>query len=132
MFTKYKIVPFFPYHFVRTILSNTILSVYHFVHTILSVPFCPLPFCPVTVCVCVCVCARAFVCRCLFVECLVRGVFVHAYSTVCTGVCLSVCVCVCVCAHERQSGLKTGCVGLGLKIWDVVGPKFNRRRHIHV
>ena len=31
-----------------TILSNTILSVYHFVHTILSVLFCPLPFCPVT------------------------------------------------------------------------------------
>src|SRR6218665_1016060 len=48
MITKYKIVPFCPYHFVRTILSNTILSVYHFVHTILSVPFCPLPFCPVT------------------------------------------------------------------------------------
>src|SRR6218665_3647726 len=48
MVTKYKIVPFCPYHFVRTILSNTILSVYHFVHTILSVPFCPLPFCPVT------------------------------------------------------------------------------------
>src|SRR6218665_1754683 len=38
----------YPYHFVRTILSNTILSVYHFVHTILSVPFCPLPFCPRT------------------------------------------------------------------------------------
>src|SRR6218665_450450 len=36
MYTKYKIVPFCPYHFVRTILSNTILSVYHFVHTILS------------------------------------------------------------------------------------------------
>src|SRR6218665_3854131 len=34
-------VPFCPYHFVPTILSNTILSVYHFVHTILSVPFCP-------------------------------------------------------------------------------------------
>src|SRR6218665_2390387 len=58
MYTKYKIVPFCPYHFVHTILSNTILSVYHFVHTILSVyhfvhtilsvPFCPLPFCPVT------------------------------------------------------------------------------------
>src|SRR6218665_3214771 len=48
MLTKYKIVPFCPYHFVHTILSNTILSVYHFVHTILSVPFCPLPFCPVT------------------------------------------------------------------------------------
>ena len=29
-------VPFCPYHFVRTILSNTSLSVYHFVHTILS------------------------------------------------------------------------------------------------
>src|SRR6218665_407122 len=42
-------VPFCPYHFVRTILSNTILSVYHFVHTILPVPFCPLPFCPRTV-----------------------------------------------------------------------------------
>src|SRR6218665_1405515 len=41
-------VPFCPYHFVRTILSNAILSVYHFVHTILSVPFCPLPFCPRT------------------------------------------------------------------------------------
>src|SRR6218665_3053475 len=41
-------VPFCPYHFVRTVLSNTILSVYHFVHTILSVPFCPLPFCPRT------------------------------------------------------------------------------------
>src|SRR6218665_3344171 len=44
-----KIVPFCPYHFVHTILSNAILSVYHFVHTILSVPFCPLPFCPVTI-----------------------------------------------------------------------------------
>src|SRR6218665_2209305 len=42
-------VPLCPYHFVRTILSNTILSVYHFVRTILSVPFCPLPFCPRTV-----------------------------------------------------------------------------------
>ena len=41
-------VPFCPYHFVRTIVSNTILSVYHFVHTILSVPFCPLPLCPRT------------------------------------------------------------------------------------
>src|SRR6218665_216950 len=49
MLTKYKIVPFCPYHFVHTILSNAILSVYHFVHTILSVPFCLLPFCPVTV-----------------------------------------------------------------------------------
>src|SRR6218665_2501699 len=48
MYIKYKIVPFCPYHFVRTILSSTILSAYHFVHTILSVPFCPLPFCPVT------------------------------------------------------------------------------------
>src|SRR6218665_2962923 len=48
MYTKYKIIPFCPYNFVHTILSNTILSVYHFVHTILSVPFCPLPFCPVT------------------------------------------------------------------------------------
>src|SRR6218665_621616 len=38
-------VIFYPYHFVHTILSNTILSVYHFVHTILSVPFCPPPFC---------------------------------------------------------------------------------------
>jgi len=36
MYTKYKIVSFCPYRFVRTILSNTILSVYHFVHTILS------------------------------------------------------------------------------------------------
>jgi len=41
-------IPFCPYHFVHTILSNTILSVYHFVHTILYVPFCPLPFCPRT------------------------------------------------------------------------------------
>src|SRR6218665_632689 len=41
-------IPLCPYHFVHTILSNTILSVYHFVHTILSVPFCPLPFCPRT------------------------------------------------------------------------------------
>src|SRR6218665_3445912 len=48
MYTKYEIVPFCPYHIVRTVLSNTILSVYHFVHTILSVPFCLLPFCPVT------------------------------------------------------------------------------------
>src|SRR6218665_2061995 len=45
-------IPFCPYHFVRTILSNTILSVYHFVHTIFSVPFCPLPFCPRTINVC--------------------------------------------------------------------------------
>src|SRR6218665_2918080 len=50
MCTKYKIVPFCPYHFVRTILSNTILSVYHFVSTILSAtilsgrpPFCSRP-----------------------------------------------------------------------------------------
>src|SRR6218665_1828691 len=48
MLTKYKIVPFCPYHFVHTILSNDILSVYHFVHNILSVPYCPLSFCPVT------------------------------------------------------------------------------------
>ena len=41
-------VPSCPYHFVRTIVSNAILSVYHFVHTILSIPFCPLPFCPRT------------------------------------------------------------------------------------
>jgi len=26
MYTKYKIVPFCPYHFVRTILSDTTLS----------------------------------------------------------------------------------------------------------
>src|SRR6218665_836343 len=32
-------VPFCPYYFVFTIVSNTILSV----------PFCPLPFCPRTV-----------------------------------------------------------------------------------
>src|SRR6218665_2359725 len=37
-------VPFCPCHFVNTILSNAILSVYHFVHTILSVPFCPYHF----------------------------------------------------------------------------------------
>src|SRR6218665_2363111 len=37
-------VPFCPCHFVHTILSNAILSVYHFVHTILSVPFCPYHF----------------------------------------------------------------------------------------
>src|SRR6218665_2913275 len=43
-------VPFCPYQFVHTILSNTILFVYHFVHTILSVPFCLLPFCRRTVC----------------------------------------------------------------------------------
>src|SRR6218665_3756633 len=49
MYTKYKIVPFCPYQFVRTILSNTILSVYHFVHTILSVPFSPIPLCPYTI-----------------------------------------------------------------------------------
>src|SRR6218665_3406036 len=61
-------VPFCPYHFVRTILSNTILSVYHFVHTILSVPFCPLPFCPRTnaghkssiVFTCLCACSLCF------------------------------------------------------------------------
>jgi len=41
-------VPFCPCHFVHTILSNDILSVYHFAHTILSVPFCLLPFCPRT------------------------------------------------------------------------------------
>ena len=29
-------IPFYPFHFVHTILSNTILSVYHFVRTILS------------------------------------------------------------------------------------------------
>jgi len=33
-------------HFVHTISPNTILSGYNFVHTILSVPFCPLLFCP--------------------------------------------------------------------------------------
>src|SRR6218665_1938770 len=48
MYIRYEIVPICPYHFVRTILSSTILSLYHFVHTILSVPFCPLPFFPVT------------------------------------------------------------------------------------
>ena len=37
MYTKYKIIPFCPYHFVPTILSTTILSVYHVVHTILFV-----------------------------------------------------------------------------------------------
>src|SRR6218665_2654836 len=56
-------VIFYPCHVVRAILSvpfcpipfcpYTILSVpfcpYHFVRTILSVPFCPLPFCPRTV-----------------------------------------------------------------------------------
>src|SRR6218665_106094 len=43
-------IPFCPYHFVHTILSNTILSVYHFVRILfLSVPFCTLPFCPRTV-----------------------------------------------------------------------------------
>ena len=42
-------VPFCPFHFLHTILSNTILSLYHFVHTILSVPFCPIPFCPYTI-----------------------------------------------------------------------------------
>src|SRR6218665_1624302 len=52
MYIRYEIVPIYPYHFVRTILSNTILSLYHFVRTILSVPFCPLPFCPVTIPVC--------------------------------------------------------------------------------
>ena len=36
MYTKYKIVPLCPYHFVHTILSNTILFVYHFVRIILS------------------------------------------------------------------------------------------------
>src|SRR6218665_325453 len=45
MYIRYEIVPICPYHFVRTILSNTILSLYHFVCTI---NFCPLPFCPVT------------------------------------------------------------------------------------
>src|SRR6218665_6349 len=34
IYTKYKIVPFCPYHFVRTILSNIILSA----------PFCPYHF----------------------------------------------------------------------------------------
>src|SRR6218665_1900642 len=42
------LVKSYPYHFVRAILFNTILSVDHFVHTILSVPFYPLPFCPRT------------------------------------------------------------------------------------
>src|SRR6218665_745985 len=36
MYIRYEIVPICPYHFVRTILSNTILSLYHFVRTILS------------------------------------------------------------------------------------------------
>src|SRR6218665_202899 len=62
MYTKYKIVPFCPYHFVHTILSNNILSVYHFVHTILSVPFCPLPFCPVTDAMCYFMCIYLSVC----------------------------------------------------------------------
>src|SRR6218665_1651267 len=37
-----KVLPFCPCHFVHTIFSNTILSVYCFVHTILSVIFCPV------------------------------------------------------------------------------------------
>src|SRR6218665_3416564 len=45
MYTKYKCVPFCPYNFVHTILSNTIFPVYH-----LSIPFCPILFCPYTIC----------------------------------------------------------------------------------
>src|SRR6218665_2011692 len=49
MYTKCKIVPFYPCHFVRTILSNTILLVYHFVqYHFARIQFCPLPFCPRT------------------------------------------------------------------------------------
>jgi len=36
MYIRYEIVSICPYHFVRTTLSNTFLSLYHFVHTILS------------------------------------------------------------------------------------------------
>src|SRR6218665_1898834 len=49
MLTKYKIVPFCPYHFVHTILSNTILSVpfcpYHLVqYHFVRIPICPYHF----------------------------------------------------------------------------------------
>src|SRR6218665_398070 len=46
-------VVFYPYYFVRTILSLPFCPIpfcpYHFVRTILSLPFCPIPFCPYTI-----------------------------------------------------------------------------------
>ena len=39
----------YPYHFVRTILSIPFCPIPFCPYTILSIPFCPLPFCPRTV-----------------------------------------------------------------------------------
>src|SRR6218665_1040635 len=41
-------VIFYPYHFVRTILSMPFCPISFCPYTILSIPFCPLPFCPRT------------------------------------------------------------------------------------
>src|SRR6218665_2186693 len=41
-------VTFYPYHFVRSILSIPLCPIPFCPYTILSVPFCPLPFCPRT------------------------------------------------------------------------------------
>src|SRR6218665_1157544 len=38
----------YPYHFVRTILSIPFCPIPFCPYTILSIPFCPLPFCPRT------------------------------------------------------------------------------------
>src|SRR6218665_3074466 len=41
-------VIFYPYHFARAILSIPFCPMPFCPYTILSIPFCPLPFCPVT------------------------------------------------------------------------------------
>src|SRR6218665_1928146 len=42
------LLKYYPYHFVRTILSVPFCPIPFCPYTILSVPFCPLPFCPRT------------------------------------------------------------------------------------
>src|SRR6218665_702796 len=43
-----KLLPFCPYHFVHTILSIPYCPIPFCPYIVLSVPFCPLPFSPVT------------------------------------------------------------------------------------
>src|SRR6218665_3676498 len=42
--------PFYSYHFARTILSIPFCPMTFCPYAILSIPFCPIPFCPMTFC----------------------------------------------------------------------------------
>src|SRR6218665_3801620 len=76
------------YHFVRTILSNDILSVYHFVHTILSVSFRPLPFSPVTIYIYIYIYMR----ECVSCVCTrYCSMSVRVLSCVCTSIVMWLC-----------------------------------------